>query len=295
MARSSSAAELNPITLRERPGPVLFRKGYMRKETTLRETRFNRDHAPGIARNEQTKTRATPSRTVSTVPVLAGLAHFIHQISNPLQAVYGAAGLMDQEMAKTHGREDPFVDQLVQQLKGGVEQLVSLVSSLRSQVECLCSSPPYFKSVNLNSLFDDILQSDAMRCDAGGICVRKFIAPNLPPIQANEKLLKQALVNVLRNAVEAMPEGGVLSLRAGACERSVSFELADTGGGIPADMDVFQPFTTSKPGALGLGLAVTRRIVEIHGGTIAYRSQPGKGTIFCLTFPWVPEASNMSV
>jgi len=267
----------------------------MRKQTTLRETRFNGDHAQGIATNEQTETRATPSRTVSTAPVLTGLAHFIHQINNPLQAVYGAAGLMDQEMAKTHDCEDPFVDLTFQQLKGGVEQLVSLVGSLRSQVECLWLITPYFESVNLNSLIDDILQSETMRCDAGGIRVRRFIAPNLPPIQANEKLLKQALVNLLRNAVEAMPEGGVLSVKAGACERSVSFELADTGGGIPPGLDVFQPFTTSKPGAMGVGLAVTQRIVEIHRGTISYRSQPGKGTTFCLTFPWVPEASNVSV
>jgi signal transduction histidine kinase len=264
-------------------------------QSTLRETKFSGEHAQGIARSDQTKTRATPSLTVSTTPVLTGLAHFIHQINNPLQAVYGAAGIMDQEMAKTQGREDPFVDQMFQQLKGGVEQLVSLVGSLRSQVECLWMSTPYFQSVILNSLFEDILQSDAMRCDAGEICVRKFIAPNLPPIQANETLLKQALVNLLRNAVEAMPEGGFLSVKAGACERSVSFELADTGGGIPPGLDVFQPFTTSKPGALGLGLAVTQRIVEIHNGTIAYRSQPGKGTTFCLTFPWEPEASKVSV
>jgi signal transduction histidine kinase len=267
----------------------------MQMQTTLRVARFNGDLAKGIAKSEQIATRATRSRTVSTAPALAGLAYFIHQINNPLQVVYGAAGLMDQEMLKTNNREDPFVDQVFQQLKGGVEQLVSLVGSLRSQVDCLWLSTPYFKSVNLNSLIDDILRSEAMRCDAGGIRVRKFIAPNLPRIQANEKLLKQAWVNVLRNAVEAMPEGGILRVKAGACKRSVSFELADTGGGIPPDLDVFQPFTTSKPGAMGLGLAVTHRIVEIHDGTIAYRSQLGKGTTFCLTLPWVPEASNVSV
>jgi signal transduction histidine kinase len=267
----------------------------MRMQTTLRETKFNGDHARGITGNEQNKTRTTRSRTVPTAPVLAGLAHFIHQINNPLQVVYGAVGLMDQEMAKSHGREDPFVDQMFQQLKGGVEQLVSMVSSLRSQVECLWLSTPYFKSVNLNSLIDDILQSEAMRCDAGGIQVRKSVAVNLPPIQANERLLKQALVNLLRNAVEAMPEGGILSVKAGACKRSVYFELADTGGGIPPGLNVFQPFATSKPGALGLGLAVTRPIVEIHGGTIAYRSEPGRGTTFRLTFPWVPEAKKVAV
>lgn len=265
-------------------------------QTSLRVARSDGDLAQVIAKSKPTETPAPRSRTVSTAPVLAGLAHFIHQINNPLQVVYGAATLMDQEIAKTHGREDHFVDQMFQQLKGGVEQLTSLVSSLWSQVESLGLSTCYLHSVKLNSLIDDIVQSEAMRCEAAGIRVRKSIAASLPPIQANEKLLKQALVNVFRNAVEAMPEGGVLRVKAGASERSVSLEFADTGTGIPPGLDVFQPFTTSKPKAMGLGLAVTRRIVEIHDGTIAYRSQPGEGTTFCLTFPWVPpEALNVSV
>ena len=256
-------------------------------QTTLRGTKFNGDLAQGIARSEQTKTRATPLRTVSTAPVLAGLAHLIHQINNPLQAVYGAAGLMDQEMPKTNNREDPFVDQVFQQLKGGVEQLVSLVSSLGSQLECFWLSTPYFKSVNLNSLIDDILQSEAMRCDAGGIQVRKSIAANLPPIQANEKLLKQALANLLRNAVEAMPEGGVLSVRAGACERSVSVELADTGGG----MDRWAYIKVAVSGLTGRvrgaylrllvrdgsanGPRVYRTSSGWSGGSITWRNRPG--------------------
>ena len=87
-----------------------------------------------------------------------------------------------------------------------------------------------------------------------------------------------------------MPEGGFLSVKSGVNERSVFFELADTGGGIPPDLDVFQVFATTKSGAMGLGLTITRHIVESHDGTITYGSQPGEGTTFCLTFPWVPEA-----
>lgn len=262
-------------------------------QPTLRETRFNGVHVQGKGSSEQT--RAMPAKTVSTAPVLLGLAHLIHQINNPLQAVYGAAGLMDQEMPKTNSGEDPFVDQVLRQLKGGVDQLVTLVGALRSQIESLWLIDPNFNAVNLNSLIDDILQSEAARCDAGGIRIRRYIAANLPPIQANEKLLKQALVNVFRNAAEAMPEGGVLSVRAGASERSVFLELSDTGGGIPSGLDVFQPFATSKPGAMGLGLAVARHIVETHDGTITYGNHLGKGTTFYLTFPWAPETTKVSV
>lgn len=265
-------------------------------QTTMRETKFNGVHAQVLGTKEQSATRATPSKTVSKASALIGLAHLIHQISNPIQAVYGAASLMDQEIpTKSNDRADPFLGQVFQQLKGGIDQLISLVNSVRSQLEGLWLTNLDFDSVNLNSLVDDILQSETVRFDAGGIRVCKHIAANLPPIQANEKLLKQALVNLLRNAADAMPEGGFLSVRFGANERSVFFELADTGGGIPPDLDVFQPFATTKSGAMGLGLTITRHIVESHDGTITYRSQPGEGTTFCLAFPWAPEVKRVSV
>ena len=261
--------------------------------TVMGEKRFNGVHVRAVGTNEQT--RATPSKCVSKASALIGLAHLIHQISNPIQAVSGAASLMDQELSTANGRTDPFFGQVFQQLKGGVDQLISLVNLVRSQLEGLWLTNSDFDSVNLNSIIDDILQSEAVRLDAGGIRVRKHIAATLPPIQANEKLLKQALVNLFRNAADAMPEGGFLSVKSGVNERSVFFELADTGGGIPPDLDVFQPFATTKSGAMGLGLAITRHIVESHDGTITYGSQPGEGTTFCLTFPWAPEAKKVSV
>lgn len=81
----------------------------------------------------------------------------------------------------------------------------------------------------------------------------------------------------------------------GVSERIHTDANDDTGGGISPDLDVFQPFATTKSGAMGLGLTITRHIVESHDGTITYRSQPGEGTTFCLAFPWAPEAKRVSV
>ena len=174
--------------------------------TTLSETRFNAVHVQGLGTKEQT--RATPSKGVFEASALIGLAHLIHQISNPIQVVSGAAGLMDQELPKANGRPDPFLGQVFRQLKGGVDQLIALVSGLRSQLDGLWLTDPDFDSVDLNSLIDDILQSEAVRFDASGIRVRKHIAANLPPIQANEKLLKQALVNLLGTPRMRCPKAG---------------------------------------------------------------------------------------
>jgi len=227
----------------------------------------------------------TSGTTISTDALRIGLAHFIHEINTPLQMVYWAADVMDTHMPKANGSGDPFAGKIFQELKGGVDQLVSLVSSLESQLKSLWMIDPRFDSVNLNSLIVQIMQTDAARLTAAGIRVDTDIAVALPALQADAKLLSQVFVNLFRNAADAMPEGGVLSVSAGARAGSVWLEIADTGFGIAPDLDAFQPFTTSKPRGMGLGLAITRHIVEIHGGTITYRSESGKGTTFYLKFP----------
>ena len=259
-------------------------------KTPTQESKCNGTHVQLYGTNQHTEMRGKPSVTVSTAAFRIGLAHFIHEIYNPIQLVYFAACLMDTHMPKANGCGDPRVDRVFQELKLGVDQLVSLVTSLRSELESLWQINPRFNSLNLNSLIDDILRSEAVPFAAGGIRVRQDIAANLPPIRADEKLLKQAFLHLFRNAADAMPNGGVLRVAAGGDVRSVCLELADTGVGIPPDLDVFQPFVTSKPGGMGLGLVITRHIVETHGGTITYRSQPGRGTTFCVTLPRTLEA-----
>jgi signal transduction histidine kinase len=259
-------------------------------QRTVEKTKLSGVQGQILSTSEKPENRAALSKTATTAPVFVGLTHLIHQINNPIQLVYGATGLMDQELARTK-RDNCFLDQVFQTLKGGVDQLVAMVSALRSQMECFWVVDPAFSAVNLNSVIDEILEAEAAPFDAGEIHVRRCMATNLPPIRGNEKLLKQAFINVLKNAAEAMPEGGVLSVRTGACERSVFVEVADSGHGIPPDMDIFQPFVTSKAGVMGLGLTIVRHIVESHDGTITYRSQSKNGTIFSLDFPWAPETT----
>ena len=244
---------------------------------------------------EPSETRATPAATFSTDALRVGLAHFIHEINTPLQRVYWTASMLDTLVPKGNGSGDPLVGKMLREVKGGVDQLVALVSSVQSDLKSLWMIDPCFDSVNLNSLIVEVVQSDAARLGAGAIRVDLDIAAALPGLQADEKLLRQVFVNLFRNAADAMPEGGVLTISAGARAGSAWLDIADTGAGIPPDLDAFQPFATSKPGGMGLGLAITRHIVEIHGGTIAYRSEPGKGTTFYLRFPRSCETKKLSV
>jgi signal transduction histidine kinase len=110
-------------------------------------------------------------------------------------------------------------------------------------------------------------------------------------VPANAEKLKQVLLNLCKNAFEAMPDGGTLTLRGRRTDGRVSLEIEDTGAGIPKGIDIFELFTTTKSHGTGLGLAIVRQIIGAHGGTITYSSQPGKGTTFRLSLPLEPPSA----
>ena len=99
--------------------------------------------------------------------------------------------------------------------------------------------------------------------------------------------LQQVFLNLLLNAIEAMPKGGTLSLKTNHNpeKNTVEIEISDTGKGIANEMidTIFQPFVTTKRKGTGLGLAITRRLIEQQGGTISVKSHPGQGTVFYLS------------
>lgn len=262
--------------------------------TTMRETPYNGALSQPVSVTGQFEICEPPAMTVSTAALRIGLAHFLHEINNPLQQVYWTAKMMDTLMPKATGSGDPFIGKLFQELNRGIDQLVSLVSSLEPQLKALWTINPLSDSVNVDALIDDILHSDSVALDANGIRIDKVTPADLPLIQADEQLLRQMFLNLFRNAADAMPKGGVLSVRAGTRGRALWLEISDTGIEIPPDLDVFQPFSTSKPEGMGLGLAITRHIVEIHGGTIGYRTEPGKGKTFYLNFPRILETEGNS-
>ena len=127
----------------------------------------------------------------------------------------------------------------------------------------------------------------------GDIEVVRRLDTSLPPVSVDPNLLHQALLNILVNARQAMPNGGRLTIETrilGGNGRPVQIRIADTGIGIPADqlLRIFQPFFTTKAQGTGLGLAITARVVEEHGGRITVESAVGKGTTFTIALPTAP-------
>jgi signal transduction histidine kinase len=117
--------------------------------------------------------------------------------------------------------------------------------------------------------------------------LRIIAPPDLPLIRADRNHLKQVLLNLVLNGMQAMPEGGTLTIEASADDLNLFLDVTDTGTGIqPADLaKIFDPYFTTKTTGSGLGLAIARRIVEAHGGNILVKSERGHGSRFRVTLP----------
>jgi hypothetical protein len=108
-----------------------------------------------------------------------------------------------------------------------------------------------------------------------------------PPVRVDRDLIKQALLNLVLNGCQAMPQGGELTITPHATPNSVELEITDTGVGIPPDAQkkIFSLFYTTKPGGTGVGLAMAFRVVQLHNGTIDFSSEVNRGTTFRVTLP----------
>jgi signal transduction histidine kinase len=126
------------------------------------------------------------------------------------------------------------------------------------------------------------------------IDIKSYLPGDLPPVPLNRDLFRQALLNLMLNAQQAMPDGGQLTIQAAREPEGICLSMIDTGKGMTAEAAsrAFQPFFSTKPGGTGLGLATTRKIVEAHGGTIVLQSEVGRGTKISITLPSIVPVSS---
>jgi two-component system sensor histidine kinase HydH len=153
--------------------------------------------------------------------------------------------------------------------------------------------------VHLPPLLEQVLELYAHQIEARRIRVRRDWPVGVPPVPGDAEHLYQAFLNLVANAIEAMEgeEAGTLTVRLGwpreedraaaALQDRLVVEIADTGSGIKPEEtpNVFNPFFTTKSGGTGLGLAIAHKIIEDHGGTVTFRTEPGLGTVFTVALP----------
>jgi signal transduction histidine kinase len=161
---------------------------------------------------------------------------------------------------------------------------MALLHEFRTASVCQrCSLRP----TSVAAVVNDLLATATPQYAALGVQVKQALPPDLPLVAADSEKLKQALLNLCKNAVEAMPQGGTLTVRARvhANEDRIYLDVSDTGVGIPEEVDILSPFTTTKPDGVGLGLMIVQQIITSHHGALTYHSIPGEGTTFRITLP----------
>jgi len=209
------------------------------------------------------------------------VAKLAHEIGNPLNGMSTSLQLLERYLAQGKATDD-LLAEIVQDLHSEIHRLQSLLQDLRifHRPQLLSLRP-----TNLAVMAAEILRTQASHYIELGIRLEQSLPVELPSVRADSDKLAQVLLNLYKNAVEAMPEGGVLTIRGTYTEEQVRLEVEDTGIGIPEKVDIFEPFVSNKSEGTGLGLAIVKQIVEAHGGTLTYKSAPGQGTTMALTLP----------
>ena len=208
-------------------------------------------------------------------------ASIAHELNNPLTTIILRVESLLARIP-TGSPEQQSLGIIEQEL----ERMASLVTNLLDFSRCRAAQ---ISSVDVGQEIDTTLELNQYHLRNHRVEVQREFAADLPLVQADRQQLRQVFLNLFTNAVDAMPQGGVLSIRAYPLEQGIAIEIADTGSGItPENLDqVMKPFFTTKPEGkgTGLGLAICRRVVEEHGGKIRLESQVGQGTTVFLTLP----------
>lgn len=229
-------------------------------------------------------------RLSSLGALAAGLAH---EIKNPLGGIKGAVQLLEMEFPENEDLREYIRVMLkeVHRVDGIVEELLALASPGRLKLS----------KVNVNRVLSDIVLLQRRASDASPVTIQQYFDPSIPPILADEALLTQLFLNLIKNAREAVDEDGVVKVTSRILAdysmtqkgerraRVVAIDIADSGPGIPSEVqeNLFTPFFTTKSKGTGLGLAICQKIVSEHRGMIKVDSHPSRGTVFTVMLPLI--------
>lgn len=218
----------------------------------------------------------------------SGLAH---EVRNPLNSVALQLSLLERRTAPLEPKLAGEIKDLIGIIREEIRRLDGLVSDF---LELSRAGRLQLRPTDLDGLIDEVARLLRPEARSNGVTLRRtLLGGPLPLLALDAEKVKQVLINLVRNAIEAMPGGGVVTLEAGSQDGAVTLNVHDTGPGLPAGLDVFQLFVTTKPGGTGLGLSIAQQIVLEHGGELGAASQPGEGTTFTVRLP-LPAAAGPS-
>jgi two-component system, NtrC family, sensor histidine kinase HydH len=239
-----------------------------------------------------TRTAPPPGPLAPPPPEYVELAElagsFIHEIKNHLSTLGLNLQLLAEDFQDPDTQRERRALTRIHRLQSECQRLVDVANDfLRfARLKELDLDP-----TDLDAVIEELVDFFGPTARQANIDIKLYVPPDLPPVPLDRELFKQALLNLLLNAQQAMPDGGQITLQAAAEPRdrpeAVCLSVIDTGKGMPPEVaaKAFRPFFSTRAGGSGLGLATTRKIIEAHGGSITLQSEPGKGTKFTLCLP----------
>jgi signal transduction histidine kinase len=210
----------------------------------------------------------------------AGIAH---EIRNPLGSIKGSIEILETEIAPDNPKQE-----FVRIIKEETARLNSIIAEF---LKFARPPKPAVEPSSLNELVLSTLMLLQKEAEHSGVEIRRHLDPALPEIKLDRDQIRQVLLNVVLNGIQAMPHGGVLEIRSTAGDKGGAvIEISDNGPGMDEkDLDhIFDPFFTTKPQGTGLGLSISYQLIQNHGGRISARNNPARGMAFQIELPTVP-------
>jgi signal transduction histidine kinase len=207
-----------------------------------------------------------------------------HEVRNPIAAIELNAEILGDIVRGRSGAD--------------MEEAGSLVTAIRDQVNTLDAlteeyltfarfPQPHFEEDSINHLVQELADFVRPVATRQGLTLRVLTDPEVPMMEFDRGLLRQAVHNLVKNGLEALSRGGELTIESRTRDDAVEIAVSDTGAGIPQDVAqrLFEPFFTTKPQGTGLGLSIASQFIEEHGGKIRFENRPGSGATFVISLP----------
>ncbi|HTO21493.1 MAG TPA: ATP-binding protein [Spirochaetia bacterium] len=248
-------------------------------------------HIEDVTEKRSKEARLRRAESLASLTTLA--AGVAHEIKNPLGSMGIHLQLIQKKVAGRDCIEPRDIEQHLRVLNEEVDRLNRIVVDFLFAVKPMDT---ILEDGDLNRVIEELLQFVHPELDQAGVIIDSRLAPGLPLLRIDARYVKQALLNLIKNAVAAMPGGGTLGVQTLRAGDEVLVRISDTGAGIPDEiMDkIFEPYFTTKPFGTGLGLTIVFKIVKEHFGDISVQSRVGEGTTVTLALP-VPQKEKILI